>query len=226
MTATPKDVSLATQFLDFCPMLAGKSLFFSFSLTVGNNFSFSVESRGKAALSSPTKKKKTPSTVRRNAKRREEFLRKKLAPTAEKSEQEVSEEETDSPGKAPTVLHHHPSPSPSSGRRKVTTVGREKQVPTFSQLDGAPRYAPPAARKEMTSRCEFCSLEEWEIGRLVIPEICHYSKVTCPICSSKASDIGVCDQCNFGFDTIDRKHEGYPSLKCRSCQSTSSLSMY
>ena len=196
-------------------------------LKVGNNFSFSVETRGKGALSPQKKKKKlTPSTLRRNARRREEFLRKKLAPTAEKSEQEVSEEETDSPGKAPTVLHHHPSPSPSSGRRKVTTVGREKQVPTFSQLDGAPPYAPPAARKEMTSRCEFCSLEEWEIGRLVIPEICHYSKVTCPICSSKASDIGVCDQCNFGFDTIDRKHEGYPSLKCRSCQSTSSLSMY
>ena len=108
------------QCLDFCQMLAGKSLFFSFSLTVGNNFSFSVESRGKAALSSPTKKHKkpTPSTVRRNARRREEFLKRKLASAAEESRYEVSEEEAKTPGEAPTVLHHHPSPSPSSERRQ------------------------------------------------------------------------------------------------------------
>ena len=156
MTAMCEDATLASQCLDFCQMLAGKSLSFSFSLKVGNNFSFSVETRGKGPLSLQKKKKKpTPSTLRRNARRREEFLRKKLAPTAGKSDHEVSEEETDSPGKASTVLHHHPSPSPSSGRRKVTTVGREKGVPTFSQLDGAPPAAPPAARKEMTSRCEF-----------------------------------------------------------------------
>ena len=66
---------------------------------------------------------------------------KKLASPAEKSEQEVSEKET--PGKALTLLHH-PSPSPSSERRKVITVGREKEVPTFSQLDGA---QPVAAAK-------------------------------------------------------------------------------
>ena len=115
-------------------MLASKSLSFSFSLKVGNNFSFSMESRGEGALSPQKKKKKTtPSALRRNARRREEFLRKKLAPAAEKSEQEVSEKEADSPGKAPT-LQHHPSPSPSSERRKVITVGREKEVPTFSQL--------------------------------------------------------------------------------------------
>ena len=145
-------------------------------------------------------------------------MRKKLAPTAGKSEHEVSEEETDSPGKGSTVLHHHPSPSPSSGRRKVTTVWREKEVPTFNQLDGAPPSAAPAARKEMTNRCEFCSLEEWEIGRLVIPQICHYSKVTCPICSAKGSEIGACEACNRGFDYAGRECKGFPNLVCRSCQ--------
>ena len=220
MTAACKDATLASQCLDFCQMLAGKSLSFSFSLKVGNNFSFSVETRGKGALSPQKKKKKlTPSTLRRNARRREEFLRKKLAPTAEKSEQEVSEEETDSPGKAPTVLHHHLSPPPSSERRKVITVGREKEVPTFSQLDGAPPPAPPAARKEMTSRCEFCSLQEWEIGRLVYPEMSQDSKVTCPVCHVKATEIGGCEECNRGLDfTTGRRYEGHPSLKCRSCQ--------
>ena len=208
-----------SQCLDFCQMLAGKSLSFSFSLTVGTNFSFSLETRGEGALPSPKKKKKpTPSTLRRNARRREEFLKKKLASTAEKSQQEVSVEEAETPGKAPTVLHHHQSPSPSSGRRRVTTVGREKEVPTFSQLDGAPPAAPPAARKEMTSRCEFCSLEEWEIGRLVFPEMSPYSKVCCPICSTTARDIGACEACNRGFDYTGRRCEGFPNLICRSCQ--------
>ena len=97
MAVMPEDVSLASQCLDFCQMLAGKSLSFSFSLSVGNNFSFSVESRGKEALASPTKKKKklTPSAVRRNARRREEFLKKKLASSAKKPYQEVSEEEAE-----------------------------------------------------------------------------------------------------------------------------------
>ena len=220
MAAVTEDSSLASQCLDFCQMLAGKSLSFSFSLTVGTNFSFSLETRGKGALPSPKKKKKpTPSTLRRNARRREEFLKKKLAPTAEESQQEVSVEEAETPGKAPTVLHHHQSPSPSSGRRKVTTVGREKGVPTFSQLDGAPPAAPPAARKEMTSRCEFCSLQEWEIGRLVMPEMSQDSRVTCPVCSVKATEIGGCEDCNKGSERrTGKRYPGHPNLKCRSCQ--------
>ena len=171
-------------------------------------------------MSSPPKKKKrlTPSTLRRNARRREEFLRKKLASAAEESQHEVSEEETKTPGKAPTVLHHHPSPSPSLERRKVITVGKVKEVPTFSQLDGDPPSAPSAARKEMTSRCEFCSLKEWEIGRLVFPEMSPHSKVSCPICSVKARDIGACEACNRGFDYTNRRCEGFPNLICRSCQ--------
>ena len=217
MSALPHEESLVSQCLDFCQMLAGKSMPFSFSLNVGTHFSFSVDTRGKEALPSPMKKKKTPSTLRRNARRREEFLKKKLASTAEKSV-EVSETEAESPGKAPTAIHVHPSPSPSSERRKVITVGRQEKVPTFSQLDGATPSAPPAARKEMTSRCEFCSLEEWEIGRLVIPEMSPYSKVSCPICSTKARDIGACEACNRGFDYTGRRCEGFPDLICRSCQ--------
>ena len=63
--------------------LAGKSLPFSFN--IGPNFSFSVDTRGKEVLA-PQKKKKTPSTLRRDARRREELLRKKLsAPTTEET---------------------------------------------------------------------------------------------------------------------------------------------
>ena len=218
MSALPHEESLVSQCLDFCQMLAGKSMPFSFSLNVGTHFSFSVDTRGKEALPSPMKKKKTPSTLRRNARRREEFLKKKLASTAEKSV-EVSETEAESPGKAPTVIRVHPSPSPSSERRKVITVGRQEKVPTFSQLDGATPSAPPAARKEMTSRCEFCSKLEWEIGRLVMPEMSCSSEVTCPNCFAKATEVGGCMDCNRGFDHNNgKRYEGHPNLKCRSCQ--------
>ena len=80
-----EDAKLASQCLDICQTLAGKSLPFSFSFNIGPNFSFSVDTRGKE-VSTPQKKKKTPSTLRRDARRREELLRKKLnAPTAEKA---------------------------------------------------------------------------------------------------------------------------------------------
>lgn len=55
---------------------------------------------------------------------------------------------------------------------------REYSVTFFIAIDPTTPATPaaaPAARKEMTSRCEFCSKQEWEIGRLVIPEICTYS---------------------------------------------------
>ena len=136
-----EDAFLASQCLDFCQMLAGKSSSFSFSLKIGTNFSFFLDTRGEAASSSAKKKKKTPSTLRRNARRREEFWRKKLASPAP-----VSEKGTEALQKAPTSLHHHPSPPPSSGRRQVITVGKGT-VPSFNQLDGAD--SPPAGREEI-----------------------------------------------------------------------------
>ena len=134
-----EDAFLASQCLDFCQMLAGKSLSFSFSLKIGTNFSFSLDTRGEAALSS-AKKKQTPSTLRRNARRREQFLQKKLASPAPVLNS-VSEKGTEALQKAPISLHHHPSPPPASERRQVITVGKGK-VATFNQLDGAD--SPPA----------------------------------------------------------------------------------
>ena len=90
MTAMPlseEDAKLASQCLKFCQTLADKSLTFSFSLTIGSSFSFSMDTREKEVLASP-RKKKSPSTLRRDARRREELLKKKLnAPTAVNSSQ-------------------------------------------------------------------------------------------------------------------------------------------
>ena len=79
-----EDAKLASQCLEICQTLAGKSLSFSFSFNIGPNFSFSVDTRGKEVLASP-KKKKTPSTLRRDARRRDEFLKKKQKPKCSNS---------------------------------------------------------------------------------------------------------------------------------------------
>ena len=137
MSVSEEDAKLASQCLDLCQTLAGKSLTFSFSLTIGSSFSFSMDTRGKEVLV-PHRKKKTPSTLRRDARRREELLKKKLNTSTVISSQseQASAKEVEVPRKAPPVVHHHPSPPASSERRQVTVVGREKVLPSFTQLDG------------------------------------------------------------------------------------------
>ena len=140
MSVSKEDAKLVSQCLDLCQTLVGKSVTFSFSLTIGSSFSFSVDTREKEALVPQTlsqRKKKTPSTLRRDARRREELLKKKLnTSTVISSESEqASAKEAEVPRKGPPVLHHHPSPPASSERRQVIGVGREKAL-SFNQLDG------------------------------------------------------------------------------------------
>ena len=82
MTAMPAkedNAALLSQCLDFCQTLAAKSLTFSFTLSLGSSFSLSLDSSGKEALAFKGKrKKKTPSALKRDARRREKFLKKKL----------------------------------------------------------------------------------------------------------------------------------------------------
>ena len=82
MTAVGEsDPNLASKCLDFCQALSSQGVAFNFSLSIGSTFSFSLDTRGKAPMSSGTKKK-SPSTLRRNARRRKEFLEKKQNPVA------------------------------------------------------------------------------------------------------------------------------------------------
>ena len=74
-TVSETDTSLATQCLDFCQALAGQGKEFKLSITIGSTFTFSLDTRkGKETL---PKKRSSPSTLKRNAKRREEFIAKK-----------------------------------------------------------------------------------------------------------------------------------------------------
>ena len=87
MTAVGEcDSSLATKCLELCQTLVGQGLAFHFSLKVGSSFSFSLDARDKALASvtpGKTKKKPSPSSVRRNARRKKAFLEKKQSPPSE-----------------------------------------------------------------------------------------------------------------------------------------------
>ena len=67
--------SLAAQCLAFCQTLASQGQAFNFSLTLGTSFSFSLDTRVGAPVKQATRKKTTsPSTQRRNDRRRKLFL--------------------------------------------------------------------------------------------------------------------------------------------------------
>ena len=69
-------MTLLSKFLEFCQALANQGQVFNISVAIGPSFSFSLDTRGKVHKDTDAKKK-SPSTLRRNAKRREEFLKKK-----------------------------------------------------------------------------------------------------------------------------------------------------
>ena len=56
-TAGEADCSLASKCMDFCQALASQGLLFHFSLNMGPNFTFSLDTRGKAEAAPGAKKK-------------------------------------------------------------------------------------------------------------------------------------------------------------------------
>ena len=93
MTAVDEvNSSLASKCMEFCQALASQGQAFSFSIVIGPNFSFSLDTRSKAVNSQSQKKKASPSTLWRNAKRREEFLARKqrTSPTTESIGDEIA----------------------------------------------------------------------------------------------------------------------------------------
>ena len=78
--------SLLSKCLDLCQALCNQGQAFNFSVTIGKDFTFSMDTRSKEV--SPVtvvKKKASPSTMRRNALRRQEFLKKKRSPSSKNS---------------------------------------------------------------------------------------------------------------------------------------------
>ena len=80
--------SLLSKCLDLCQALCNQGQAFNFSVTIGKDFTFSMDTRSMAA-SPVIKKKASPSTLRRNARRREEYLQRKQNPSPVNSTEEV-----------------------------------------------------------------------------------------------------------------------------------------
>ena len=76
-TAASEEDSMASKCLAFCQALVSQGQVFNFSLSIGSDFTFSLDTRSKAFKSQGNKKKPSPSTLRRNARRRAEFMAKK-----------------------------------------------------------------------------------------------------------------------------------------------------
>ena len=77
--------------LDFCQALERQGRTFSFNLNLGPSFSFSLDTREKEInTNTMVKKKASPSSLRRNARRKEEFLKSKTPTNHEASEKEAA----------------------------------------------------------------------------------------------------------------------------------------
>ena len=70
------DAFLVAKCLEFCQALSSQGQVFNISISTRSGFS-SLDVRSKASPSNTPEKKASPSTLRRNAKRREEFLARK-----------------------------------------------------------------------------------------------------------------------------------------------------
>ena len=92
--SSEESASLAAQCLALCQTLANQGKSFSFCLKVGNNFSFSLDSTEKTQAPQP-RKRTSPSTLRRNERRRLAFIAKKKSPgsAAEKAADEIATSE-------------------------------------------------------------------------------------------------------------------------------------
>ena len=78
-TMSENDSSLLSQCMDYTKQLASQGKDFKFSLSLPSGFNFSLDFTQEKLLPSriPEKKRKSPSTLRRNAQRRKEFQQKK-----------------------------------------------------------------------------------------------------------------------------------------------------
>ena len=74
------DAILVSKCMAFCQALASQGQAFNFSLAIGPTFSFSLDTRSKELEGPVAKKGTSPSTQRRNAKRRKGFFNKKHRP--------------------------------------------------------------------------------------------------------------------------------------------------
>ena len=177
------DSSLAIQCLALCQSLERQGKVFKLSLTIGNAFSFSMESRGGTTpVPINRKKRASPSTVKRNARRRSEFLaRKRMEVAASKETQADVEYTQQMPQRAPFPCDQCDSGFKTGNGLKIH-VGKSHKVVSKS----------PEKIREQSSTSDF--------NTLVASPIRDISRVhSCHNCDT---DISPTHQCPSGQDSI------------------------
>ena len=143
------DMDLAAKCLDFCQALATQGQTTSLSVTIGSSFSFNMDTQASQDTRSTvklTKKKQSPSTLKRNKKRKENFHKKLLSssPINNPTPQSPSASNPSPPNPPPPnpsphdLLPSPPDPFPSN-KRKV------KKFPfkLYPSLPSLPNPYPP-----------------------------------------------------------------------------------
>ena len=142
--------TLASKCMDFCQALASQGHVFNFSLAIGPDFSFSLDTRSKVLGLSGTKKKASPSTLRRNAKRREEFNQRKQKSLSARISTEGDASE------APKCDHCDYEAASEKGLRQHVRM-KHKTIGSSGQTRSTPLATPESFRKQDESSSSLTS---------------------------------------------------------------------
>ena len=123
------DSTLVTKCLDFCQALTNMGQTFNISLSIGSSFSFSLDTRRNVSHDVVTKKKRpSPSRLRRNQRRKEEFLKRKADPPPEKECEAFTCEECGNSYKSENGLKIHKG----KAHKKVNTLPSPEKIRSSS----------------------------------------------------------------------------------------------
>ena len=143
------NTTLLSKCLEFCQALTSQGQAFNFSVAIGKDFTFSLDTRSKEA--SPVtlvKKKASPSTLRRNAKRRREFLQRKQ----NRSPVKPSEVETGTNALSCDMCEFKPASEKGLRQHKRVKHGPYK-LPSTVATPERPRQQPTASESLSASLC-------------------------------------------------------------------------
>ena len=155
-----KDSSLASKCLDLCQALATQGKEFTFSVTIGSSFSFSLDTRKKSCEAKQPGKRSSPSTMRRNARRKESFLKKKGQPPAS--------------SKAMSLRPNNSTTTTTTSNTATHTPLVESHCPTGRVEFHADYGDPPPSDAPPPPACVSCNgPTEWGLTRRLINQTKH-----------------------------------------------------
>ena len=178
--------SLTTQCLAFCQALASKGQAINFKLTLGNSFSFSLDTIEKTLAQEARKKKVSPSTQKRNLLRRKKFFESKNNPSTQILEKATKSTET---------LKHCELCDFVASSERVLEIHMVKKHMNIDQLDGNTSLDTTFENKE-TQTDDLDTKSSENAKRIEDNEQAAYSKeksktepeqeeMICPICDIK-----------------------------------------